>query len=359
MTELDILNIDTRIHQSFQLQVDKLHIYKANLLEINKSLEIDNLRHRVKNTLYVAKLELEEHIYDIENKVTLNFYTIESVKLLIEFKSILNVPMKMSFMGKPIKNDKIKKKLTSEYLDIAKKYLDIDLGVRDNNTKIICNNCSNKKHFDIVDRNIYICSECYSQQQVIKHNSSYNDIDRVNISSKYMYDRKVHFRDCINQYQGKQNSTINQSIYDDLETQFGLHHLLVDSTDKYKKFSGISKQHVLMFLKDLGFTKHYENVHLIHYSLTGIKPDDISHLEDKLLNDFDSLTYLYDKMFKHINRKNFINTQYVLYQLLTRHKHQCEKEDFTILKTVDRKSFHDDICRVLFEHLGWNHTPYY
>ena len=124
-----------------------------------------------------------------------------------------------------------------------------------------------------------------------------------------------------------------------------------------EKFARITKEHILMFLRELEYTKHYENLHLIHYNLTGIKPDDISHLEDQLLDDFDALTELYDKHFKHNARKNFINTQYVLYQLLTRHKHQCKMQDFTILKTIDRKAFHDDVARVLFNSLGWNFKP--
>jgi hypothetical protein len=91
--------------------------------------------------------------------------------------------------------------------------------------------------------------------------------------------------------------------------------------------------------------------------MTGKKPDDISYLEDKLLEDFDILTDLYDKKFKNLERKNFINTQYILYQLLLRHKHPCSKEEFTILKTIDRKTFHDDITRVLFEINNWNFSP--
>ena len=78
------------------------------------------------------------------------------------------------------------------------------------------------------------------------------------------------------------------------------------------------------------------------------------------MDDFDILTNLYDKNFKNkpgFERKNFINTQYVLYQLLLKYKHVCKKEDFTILKTVDRKSFHDDITKTLFEELGWNMSP--
>ena len=93
------------------------------------------------------------------------------------------------------------------------------------------------------------------------------------------------------------------------------------------------------------------------------KPDNISHLEAKLLHDFDKLTELYDKVYKsgpqQIERRNFINTQYVLYQLLLRHKHPCKKDSFTILKTIDRQSFHDDVCKKLFTLLGWNHFPHF
>ena len=49
-----------------------------------------------------------------------------------------------------------------------------------------------------------------------------------------------------------------------------------------------------------------------------------------------------------------INSQYVLYQLLIKHKFNCNKGDFNILKTTDRQTFHDDVCKELFNHLGWN-----
>ena len=43
---------------------------------------------------------------------------------------------------------------------------------------------------------------CGITKEIFCYTSSYKDTERANISSKYMYDRKVHFRDCINQYQG-------------------------------------------------------------------------------------------------------------------------------------------------------------
>jgi hypothetical protein len=92
--------------------------------------------------------------------------------------------------------------------------------------------------------------------------------------------------------------------------------------------------------------------------MTGIKPVDISHLEEQLLDDFNVLTELYSTI-KHIKRKSFINSQHVLYQLLRRHKFPCNKDDFIVLKTTDRKCFHDEITKELFEALGWNHEPYF
>jgi hypothetical protein len=182
------------------------------------------------------------------------------------------------------------------------------------------------------------------------------------MSSKYSYERKIHFKDCINQFQGKQNSTIDDSVYKSLEEQLELHGLLVGdkNTPKKIRFQNVTKEQILLFLKENSHSKHYEDVVLIYHKMTGKKVDNISHLENKLIEDFDKISNLYDKKFKFtgkIDRKSFINTQYILFQLLRRHKYPCKKEDFNMLKTLDRKSFHDDIVRELFETLGFNFTP--
>jgi hypothetical protein len=138
------------------------------------------------------------------------------------------------------------------------------------------------------------------------------------------------------------------------------HHLLSGNknTPQEIRYAKVTRDHILMFLKELKYSKHYENVILIHFNLTGKRPDDISHLEEALLRDFDILVEAYDKHFRSsVSRVNFISTQYVLYQLLLKYKHPCKKDDFMILKTIDRKSFHDNIAQELFSILGWNHSP--
>ena len=68
---------------------------------------------------------------------------------------------------------------------------------------LFCNKFNNYKNFTI-DNNNYICAECGLELGEIQNLFSYNAVNRVNITSKYTYDRKIHFRDCLNQFQGKQ-----------------------------------------------------------------------------------------------------------------------------------------------------------
>jgi len=358
MSEIDILYIDNKILQNFKDEKEKLSEYKNKLEDIQCCLKIDNLRSNLTETLIKSEKTLSEYIIDLETNHSKNFYIIETTDLIEKYKEILNKPVKMSFMGKSNKTNKEKTAIINSYVEISNKYVDIKINI-EKKDKNVCKNCNNKD-FDIEDGNIYICSNCSAQQFILKNVSSYKDIDRINISSKYLYDRRIHFRDCINQYQGKQNSTVHQKVYDDLEKEFELHHLISDDKNIPKKvrFKIITKEHINIFLKDLGYSKHYENTNLIHYNLTGIKPDDISHLEDKLLEDFDILTDMYDKMYKNIDRKNFINTQFLLYALLVKHKHPCKKEDFSILKTVDRLNFHNDITNQLFQAIGWTYSMF-
>ena len=56
-------------------------------------------------------------------------------------------------------------------------------------------------------------------------------------------------------------------------------------TPNHIRFKKISKRHVHMFLKETGNSRFYDNFRLIHYNLTGIKPDDITYLENMLMHD--------------------------------------------------------------------------
>lgn len=360
MDIINIVNIDKYIRDKINEEYIKLDEY----MEEKQKLEKED------RTLTEEYKKITGIIKDIQTKKLLNLYIVDTFDILLKFKELMNKPLRISFMSNRKDDEKIEeqRKLFTKYINIIKKYniINIDKYIKPKKytskpqtMEINCNNCNNTQEFINIDVNTILCMECFSQQTFINHTSSYRDSERINTFSKYMYDRKIHFRDCIKQYQGKQNCKIDENVFSDLENEFRKHYLLIDSNVKEIKFSKITKQHILLFLKELKYPKHYENLHLIYHQLTNRKLDDISHLENKLLTDFDTLSNLYDKVFSDTTRKNFINTQYVLYQLLLKHKHKCKKEDFFILKTVERKNWHDEVCEKLFTILNWNYTSLY
>jgi len=353
--DLDILSIDAKIKTNFEKEKKILPEYKKRLKELKITLE-KGVSLRIRSDLKKNICDLEEKIRKIESEKEKNFYTVDTAKHIADYKRILSTPIKISFMGKCKKNNKEKKKVVNRFLKAAQRYEDVVMTPSEKKIKNICENCKSE-NLDIVDECIFICIDCGVQKENLVHATSYNDINRVNMSTKYSYDRIVHFKDGINQYQGKQNSTVPQEVYDALEKAFRDHHLLEgkEGDKKEIRFRKIKKKHIFMFLKELKMSKHYENVNLIYYNFTGRKPDDISYLKDKLLTDFELFMETYDELFKDkIERTNFLNTQNVLYHLLCRHRHPCKRDDFAMLKTMDRQIFQDDIIRKCFEHRGWN-----
>jgi Zn finger protein HypA/HybF involved in hydrogenase expression len=357
MNEIDIISIDNDIKKKITDNENKIHELRDEVKILKNVINNKNINIRVKTNLQKIYDDKVDIIKSIETSSILSMYICETTELLTEYKKLLSIPREVSFMGKQSSSNKTQNETIKKFLKIASKYDNIKILFSPTKTQCVCKNCLNKSNFIIIDSDMYVCNVCFSQQSIMIHNSTYTDVDRVNISSIYKYERSVHFRDCIKQYQGKQNCTIPDKLYQDLEKELENHHLLIGNSDtpRHIRFSKVTKKNILMFLKELGYSNHYENIHLIHYKITDIKPDDIGHLEESLMNDFETLSALYYKKFKDINRKNFINSQYVLYQLLLKHKHQCNEEDFGVLKTIDRKLFHDDICKTLFEELGWNH----
>jgi hypothetical protein len=365
--EIDIFSIDKKIRDSWNKKKEEIQNIDIQIQDfedikkINNNMSVHVIRDIDEkiNKLNRQKMEIE-NINNVQN-----FYIMDFSEMVEQNKYL--IPNKISFMGK---SKKTSNDLSKTFLDILKKY-DIEYKEFDDikdliekNKKIDKRNCSCgvSSFVNQIEQNLEICENCGKQEEKSYKSLSYKDISRINMSSKYSYERKIHFKDCINQFQGKQNSTIDEKVFKDLEEQFDRHGLLVGDNETAKKlrFQNITKEHILLFLKENGQSKHYEDVILIYHKMTGKKVDDISHLENQLMEDFDKISNLYDKKFKFtgkIERKSFINTQYILFQLLRRHKYSCKKEDFNMLKTLDRKSFHDDIVKELFEYLNFNFTP--
>ncbi len=191
-----------------------------------------------------------------------------------------------------------------------------------------------------------VCKNCGSMFNDIEESINYHDYSRVNIVQKYHYEKRCHFRDTINQFQGKQNKYIPQKVYDDITYMIKMHGLSIDK---------ITLHHISMFLTETKNSKFYEDKQLIYSTIVGKEKPDISKYEKGLYEDFDKLVTVFLKI--KGERKNFLNAHYILKQLLLRQGVRLPEDALNSLKTPARLREHDQIYERCCDILGWNFTP--
>ena len=121
------------------------------------------------------------------------------------------------------------------------------------------------------------------------------------------YDRKPKFLDCISRYQARQDVVIDKKLF---EKYLSKH---------YADPSKVTKKQIFLMLTTLGMKDQIENLHLIHYELTGVPPKDIRHLVPTLIRDFEILMK---------SSEGVVSMRQVLYDLLRGNGVECCREEF-------------------------------
>jgi hypothetical protein len=314
---------------------------------------------------YTEEVRLLHYIQELNNNISIKQSFIdfnESVqKYVNEYKDMLNCTIKDSFIKKKQAVSTIQSKknqCVDLYIKEIKMYnaLLFYLPKFTDEQKInqLCDECNIE--FEIYD-NMLICPMCSCEKQnsYQEESVSFKDLSRINTNIKYSYIRQTHFKDTMKQFQGKQNKYIDVSVYKILTNCFdniGLHQV-----DHKGKYTQITKDHIKMFLQENNLCKYYEDINLIYSEITGNLCPDISNYEKVLMEDFEKLLVVYDKVIKdsqsQYDRSSFLNSYYVLYQLLKKNGYSCRETDFPIIKTIDRKIEHDDIYEKCCSLLGW------
>ena len=261
-----------------------------------------------------------------------------NIKTMIDSKTILyypSLPEKYVIKKEHLENTKNLNKIKNSIKHTIK------------HSKVNICNCIQKEENKIeqkIDNNYQIiCGECgmvYNSN--FSDNATFYDYSRVNMTQKYHYEKKCHFRDTINQYQGKQNKHISESVYNNLEKMLEMHGLVKkDAKSTEEKYEKVSKQHIRTFLQ-----------------ITGKPKPDISKYEKVLYEDFDKLVKIFVSI-KGIScyRKNFLNSHYVLRQLLLKQGIRVPHSDLNTLKTQSRLREHDEIYKQCCELLDWQFYP--
>jgi hypothetical protein len=407
-SENDMLHIHEKILKFFQVEKENMPTYqklisiliynclnsytpygivieRTKIEELSSKYE-DDTKHKVEEYTYREYKNMYEFIFDLHNYI-LNleikqcFYYSVSTDIITLYKEYLNKPQKSAFIGKNkdknintinesiLKYNELIKEL-QEFINIVvsdkmqyyfKKYIKSKF-----KTSYKCFNPFQEKKIDVGSKdvkpkkNIYcdcfdrtedsngnvLCKNCGNIYSEVEDNINYNDYSRVNIVKRYHYEKKCHFHDTINQYQGKQNKYIPESVYEDVKYMIKMHGLSLDK---------LTINHVYLFLKETGNFKFYEDKQLIYSNIVGKPKPDISKYEKILYEDFDKLVNVFLKI--KGKRKNFLHSHYVLRQLLLRQGVKIGEDELNSLSTPARLREHDELYEKCCDILGWNFTP--
>ena len=345
----DLIQIDEKVKKIIIEDNKNIEEYKKKLDTIIDELSSCKA-YKKRNELREEREKLIKKIDDIENNTIFAEYCYLSQTIVSDYKKINSSPIKASFFSCNNISDTDSKKreeLFYKFLEIAKNYIPLNIFKDEVVTKHVCS-CGNSIEFNYTENSI-TCENCGIEKNIYTISTNFKDVERVNLSQKYKYNKKTHFRDTINQYQGKQNKKIPPKIYTDCDGWFKKQNLLTspkrEGLTESEYFHSIHKKikkiHIDMALSETTNTSYYEDINLIYSYFTGIPCPDISHIEKELDEDFDKAVEAYDKI-EGVDRTNFLNGQYVLRQLLKRRKEQIEEDDFHKL-TRDRLLEHDEI----------------
>lgn len=193
-----------------------------------------------------------------------------------------------------------------------------------------------------------VCTDCAGCSPSLSGDLDYNDEKTMDKITVYSYKRENHFNEWINQFQAKENTTLPQSLVNDVKEDLAKQKLkTVDITHKKVKES----------LRKLGYNKYYEHIPYITTLLNGTKPPVMSpELEEKLRNMFHAIQGPFDK-FCPDERTNFLSYSYILYKFCELLGHDEYLDFFPLLKSREKLYKHDQIWRKITDELRWQWIP--
>jgi len=364
--EKDNVDLRTSIHSKLKKIASYIIPYGINedrVVSLFNNYDIS--RNPVKEIAYYDVKVLLEQIEEAENKLELiPWEKINYIKMaepiLKKTKELIDTPVNINFFFSKTSSNNNEKEINdikNHLISIANKYIEIDNEKEQEEEQEICPNCKNSEFIE--QEYDYICTSCGITRHKSFNNYSFNDVERVSYSQKYKYKKINHFKDTIRQFQGIQNKYIEEKVINDLKTALEKDKIIDYS--KSNPYYKLTKDHLRIYLDHTNHNKYYEDINLIYSHFTGKKCPTIHEpLYNKLLEDFDKLVQIFIELSsvknEKIERTNFLNSQYVLYQLLKKNNYACNENDFALPKSIKCRVDQEKIYIMLCDKLHWSYV---
>lgn len=228
-------------------------------------------------------------------------------------------------------------------------FLNINCSNNFNSSNNICKNCS-ENNFEIDFKNgLIICTNCGSCEPHYDYSINglnYSDSTHIEtVSQPFSYQRKNHFREWLNQLQGKEVTVIPETVINLI--------LLEIKKERITNFEDITSERIKKYLKKLKLNKYYEHIPNLISKITNKQPLTITKdFEVVLLELFDKIQEPFKKHCPK-DRKNFLSYSYTLHkfcQLLGKHEYLIY---FPLLKSREKLFEQEKIWKGICEDLKW------
>lgn len=279
------------------------------------------------------------------------------IKAIIDEYNLRISSNKVKILGKEDSSDKNSMiVLIEEFITIASRYVKVNINrnCKYSNT-IMCSNCYNNINIDdINNESIITCGNCYLE--IPKLTRCYDEVvsKDVKVFTIENQDEK-NFCDAIYKYMGIVHSP-KLDVVDFvgiLDEYFRVNSMLLGDTvsNNYDKYKNLYNKALLRkALKATDLRSYYSDMEYIMNVYWGKKLNDISHLKDKLMEDYRISQSLYEK-YKDPNKKSSMNVQYRLWRHLLRLGYRCDKSDFNI--PVASFEYYESIWNKMCQELNW------
>lgn len=357
VNDFNILQVDETILKKFAYERKKTIHDLENRLIIEKR-KLNQLQTIVERKSTLAEIErLTSAIDRINKNVDEKEYREQTIDLLEIYRSLGVKTKKISFRSlkesdSETSNDELRHRLISNYLEIARKYIKIDV-VREIPYNYHCPNCGSDLREVTIDEETGVqqCS-CGLKKYNILRNNIIPDSSRVP-NSKIGYDDRENFIKSLQRDQGQQPNKIPDVLFEILDNYFESFDLPsaeeIIKRPLTKKGSRVnsSKQLMIKALQETGNSGYYEDINLICHLYWNWTLPDYSEIMDLVIEDYDKLQPIFISLPKE--RKSNLNIEFRRFKHLQMRGYPCNIDDFKMIKTREILEEHDRIWMAMIE----------
>lgn len=362
--DYNILIVDDILKKKF-LQQEKKNIEKLQLkikIEENKLETRQTLieRHATKKRINTLKEELSEYPNRKKEYIKLTENLIKSYKKIGVLGNIVAFGNeKCQEVTESEEKQHTRHEIIADYLEIARNYIQIDL-VRERPSNNSCPGCGANEEVLEDESGASICVSCGLEKIKVVKNPFYSDGCRVNNSTNN-YEDEANFEKALMRYQGKQKNKPDPELYSKLDEYFVDIKDLPSSKEicelPYQEDGtkeGTNREMMYEALSKIGCAGYYDDINLICSVYWGWALNDVSHLEEQIMEDYRASQRVFEKLDKE-GRKSSLNSQFRLYCLLRKNGVNVKSRDFKIPATPSILEYHKNQWKKICKELNWEY----